>query len=415
MAQRSTVTRVALTGGFLKCYAGALMNAALAFIVVRPGVSSEDAAFFVSAGVASHFMFLFIAGFLADLIGRRRTAIVSAILPILSIIVLCVFANEMSGLIVGNILKGAYFGLISSLMPVVVAENSPSGQRGGGSVRLQLSMQLGSIFGALCGTIVAWLQGVFGGFAWRLDFLLAFFPALLFLMRALRLPELPNPSRLRGDRSNAVNTWRTAFKPLLIVSVFMMLMSLCGMGSIGGFAVVLMGKVGFGQVPSNLIVTIIGALTILPTLFARTLIDNAGRRVLMKIGTVGIFLGMAGCGIAFALLDKGLLTSSSSRILFSLCYLIASLSFTFGPASCAWAIVPEMLPGWFRAKGTSIALLCNHGGTFVIMTFFLPLAERFGYACCFAFFAVMSFAYVLMVGFVLPETKGGLLSDVKSR
>lgn len=409
MAWRVSVKGVAWTGGFLKCYAGALMNAALAFIVARPNMTAGAVSAFVAAGVIAHFTCSFFTGFLSDWIGRRRTAVISAILPLLSVSVLCAFADSMVGLIVGNVLKGAYFGLISSLMPVIVAENAPTDRRGGGAVGLQLSMQFGSIAGALCGTAVAWLQDVLGGFAWRLDFLLAIFPALLFFAWALRLPELPNPSREREERTNAADGWRSVFRPLLIVSVFMALMSLCGMGSIGGFAVVLMDEAGFGSVASNLVVTVIGVLTLVPALFARTLIDRSGRRFLMRIGTVGILVGMSGCGIAFALSGRDILTPMALGFVFSGFYALASLSFTFGPASCAWAIVPEILPGRFRAKGMSVALLCNQVATFLIMTFFLPVAERFGYACWFAFFAVMSVAYVAMSWFVLPETRGMLL------
>lgn len=408
MVRNRAVAGVAWTGGFLKCYAGALMNAALAFIVARPNMTTEAVSAFISAGVAAHITCSFLTGFLSDWIGRKRTAVISAVLPLLSVSVLCVFADSKSGLIVGNVLKGAYFGLISSLMPVIVAENSPSGRRGGGAVGLQLSMQFGSIFGALCGTAVAWLQDVAGGFAWRLDFLLALFPALLFFAWSLRLPELPNPSRGRRESGNIAGGLRPVFRPLLIASLFMALMSLCGMGSIGGFVVVLMGKAGFGSVSSNLIVTVIGVLTIVPALFAKTLIDRAGRRFLMRIGTVGIFVGMSGCGFAFALSGGDVLTPTALGFAFAGFYLLASLSFTFGPASCAWAVVPEILPGRFRAKGMSVALLCNQASTFFITTFFLPVAERYGYACWFLFFAAMSAAYVAMSWLVLPETKGAL-------
>lgn len=408
MPWRGSVVGVAWTGGFLKCYAGALMNAALAFIVASPNMPTEAVSAFVAAGVAAHITCSFLTGFLSDWIGRRRTAVISAIMPLMSVLVLCVFADSLTGLLVGNVLKGAYFGLISSLMPVVVAENSPSGRRGGGAVGLQLSMQFGSIFGALCGTAVAWLQDVVGGFAWRLDFLLALFPALLFFAWSLRLPELPNPSRERSECRNSVRGGRLVFRPLLVASAFMALMSLCGMGSIGGFVVVLMGKAGFGSVASNLIVTVIGVLTVFPALIAKTLIDKSGRRFLMRVGTIGVFVGMSGCGAAFALSGSDILPPLAMRFVFAGFYALASLSFTFGPASCAWAFVPEILPGSFRAKGMSIALLCNQAATFFITTFFLPIVERHGYACWFAFFASMSFAYVVMSWFVLPETKGSL-------
>ena len=153
-------------------------------------------------------------------------------------------------------------------------------------------------------------------------------------------------------------------------------------------------------------------LTIVPALFAKTLIDRAGRRFLMRIGTVGIFVGMSGCGFAFALSGGDVLTPTALGFAFAGFYLLASLSFTFGPASCAWAVVPEILPGRFRAKGMSIALLSNQGATFLITTFFLPVAERYGYASWFWFFAAMSAAYTAMSWFVLPETKG-VLTDWK--
>ena len=106
MVRNRAVAGVAWTGGFLKCYAGALMNAALAFIVARPNMTTEAVSAFISAGVAAHITCSFLTGFLSDWIGRKRTAVISAVLPLLSVSVLCVFADSKSGLIVGNVLKG---------------------------------------------------------------------------------------------------------------------------------------------------------------------------------------------------------------------------------------------------------------------------------------------------------------------
>ena len=137
-----------------------------------------------------------IGGRLADLFGRRRLLIATAIIFALGAI-LCAMATSPMMLAVGRIIVGFGIGLSSSGVPVYISEVAPADARGWQVSLFQLAITVGILLAYLVDYAFAGIQG------WRWMFGLAVIPAAIFGTGMLFLPESPRWLLRRGQGETA--------------------------------------------------------------------------------------------------------------------------------------------------------------------------------------------------------------------
>lgn len=165
-------------------------------------------------------------------------------------------------------------------------------------------------------------------------------------------------------------------------------------------------RAGFSKVSGDLQAVAVGLTNLVATIAAMSLIDRAGRRRLLLMGSVGCAFCLAGVACVFA-------TGSHQQLLvWLLIGFIASFSFSQG--AVIWVYISEIFPNRVRAKGQSLGSF-THWAMNAVVSGLFPVVAAFSHAAPFAFFAAMAVAQFFIVLSFFPETKGVSLEDMQRR
>lgn len=140
-------------------------------------------------------------------------------------------------------------------------------------------------------------------------------------------------------------------------------------------------------------------------------IDKVGRKPMLLVGSVVMFVSMVLTGIIVAKFRHDWphhRAAGWTAVSFIWVY-IGAFGATWGPAS--WTLVAEIFPLSIRAKGASIGASSNWVNNFAIAFFVPPMFEAWAWGT-YIFFAVFLAAGIVWVWFCLPETKNATLEDM---
>jgi MFS family permease len=142
------------------------------------------------------------------------------------------------------------------------------------------------------------------------------------------------------------------------------------------------------------------------TIIAMSLIDKAGRRTLLLIGSVGCALTLAGVAWIFA--------SSAHEGL--LVWLLVGFigSFSFSQGAVIWVYLGEIFPNRVRAKGQSLGSF-THWFMNAIVSGTFPVVAAWSRSAPFAVFACMAVVQFFVVLKFLPETRGVSLEQMQKK
>jgi len=157
---------------------------------------------------------------------------------------------------------------------------------------------------------------------------------------------------------------------------------------------------GFGAASADAQSIAIGTTNLIGTLFAMSLIDRAGRRQLLLIGSVG--MALAQFAVA-AILSSGLYRGWLLPLL-----ILFIVSFAFSQGAVIWVYLSEIFPTPVRARGQSLGSATHWIANAIIATGF-PMVAAISQSAPFAFFGLMMALQFGLVRRYLPETKGVVL------
>jgi MFS family permease len=160
---------------------------------------------------------------------------------------------------------------------------------------------------------------------------------------------------------------------------------------------------GFAKFSADLQSVAIGATNLLFTLLALTIIDRAGRKTLLQIGSIGMIAALS--GTAFIQLTG----THQALLLWMLILFIASFAFSQG--AVIWVYISEIFPTEVRARGQSLGASTHWFMDAIIATAF-PLLAHYSKGLPFVFFALAMVAQLFVVMKYFPETKGLALEDM---
>nr|XP_004233971.1 sugar transporter ERD6-like 6 [Solanum lycopersicum] len=377
------------------------------------------------------------SGQISEYIGRKGTLMIAA-LPSISGWFAISIARDTSFLYMGRLMGGFGVGIISYVVPVYISEISPQNMRG----------VLGSI-NNLCltvGIMVAYLLGLFA--SWRMLAVIGMLPCMILIPGLFFIPESPrwlakmgnfedfetSLQVLRGfdtDISLEINEIKKSvgssskkatihfselkrrryYYPLLIGIGLLSLQQLSGINGILMYSSNIFKSAG---VSSSKAATFgLGAIQVIATAIAASLVDKAGRRVLLIISsslmTVSSFL----VATAFYLKDFAPKSWHPALGILSLVGLVVLvMAFALGLGSIPWIIMSEILPVDIKSLGGSVATLANWLTSWVVtMTANLLLSWSEGGT--FIIYTMVSASTVVFARLWLPETKGKTLEEIQ--
>jgi len=151
----------------------------------------------------------------------------------------------------------------------------------------------------------------------------------------------------------------------------------------------------------------IGVVNFIFTLLGMYLIDRAGRKTLMIIGSIGYILTLLGVAWAFS-------TGAQGIIVVALVSAFVA-SHAIGQGAVIWVFISEIFPNSVRDSGMSWGSGTHWVFAAIITMITLPVLETFSASTVFLFFAAMMVLQLIWVLVKMPETKGVSLEELERK
>ena len=375
------------------------------------------------------------AGIPGDRYGRRDSLRIMAVLYVVSALG-CAIAWDWTSLIVFRFLGGLGIGGSSVLGPMYIAEIAPAKWRG----RLVGFFQFNVVFGILLAYFSNYMLGGanLGASEWRWKLGIAALPAALFLVMLFTIPRSPrwlvkqrrveearevlrsmgeahyeqelqaivqSIDAEHGHGSEPLFSRKYGLPIFLAVSIGMF-NQLSGINAILYYLNDIFERAGFSKVSGDLQAVAVGATNLLFTMIGMALIDRAGRKTLLLIGSLGTAACLAGVAAIF-------LTHRNENLLVWL--LVGYIAFfAFSQGAVIWVYISEVFPNRVRAKGQSLGSF-THWFMNALISGVFPLMAASSGGIPFVFFAAMMIVQFFVVFAFYPETKGVSLEEMQKR
>ncbi|KAH6900458.1 general substrate transporter [Thelonectria olida] len=147
------------------------------------------------------------------------------------------------------------------------------------------------------------------------------------------------------------------------------------------------------------------------TLPAMAIIDKVGRKPMLYVGSVVMWVTMVLAGVLAAVYHKDWpshMGAAWTTVAFIWLY-VGAFGATWGPVS--WTLVAEIFPLSIRSKGASIGASSNWLNNFAV-AFYVPSMFKTLKWGTYIFFAGFLAASIVWIYFYLPETKGVTLEEM---
>lgn len=376
-------------------------------------------------------------GIPSDRIGRKKTLFWIGILYTISAIG-SGLAWDPYSFSFFRFIGGLGVGASSVAAPTYISEISTAARRG----RLVALYQFNIVFGILIAFFSNFLlDGVGGDNDWRWMLGVEAIPALIYTLLVVGVPNSPRWLVLKkGDETAAAEVLKTLHGtedvqheiedikqdqqstsasgifsgkynwPLMLAFLLAFFNQLSGINFVLYYAPEILERAGLATAESLLSSTSIGVVNLLFTILGMYLIDRAGRKQLMLIGSLGYITGLSMVAYAFAN------AASANFMLFFLLLFIASHA--IGQGAVIWVFISEIFPNKVRAFGQSWGS-GTHWVFAALITLLTPIFLDKDEGIfkenpwpIFAFFAFMMVLQLLFVIFMMPETKGKSLEEL---
>ncbi|HEY3682107.1 MAG TPA: sugar porter family MFS transporter [Streptosporangiaceae bacterium] len=452
------VSAAAAVGGLLFGFDSSVINGAVDALTGHFKLTSVMSGLAVSIALIGCAIGAWYAGRLADHWGRRKVMLLSAGLFVVSSVG-AGLAFAVWDLMLWRFVAGLSIGAASVIAPAYISEIAPARLRGALASLQQLAITTGIFVALLSDAVLAdaadgaakelWL----GTAAWRWMFLVGVVPSVVYGVLALLVPESPRflagrgrdaeaasvlgrvsgeprpddkvaeiKETLRGERRPSaadIRGPRLGLHPLVWAGIILAaLQQLTGINVIFYYSTTLWHSVGFTE-SDSFTVSVITALTnLVLTFVAIALVDRIGRRLLLLIGSAGMFVGLAAMAVSFSQAhgSGANVTLPSPYDLIALVganWFVVFFAATWGPVM--WVLLSEMFPNRMRATALAIGTAANWLFNFAVTTAFPPAAANLGLTWVygsFAFFVLLSYFFVQAK---IPETKGRTLEEMTGR
>ena len=449
------LSSVAAIGGFLFGFDSGVINGAVDALGHAFGTRAATTGFAVASVLLGCAVGAFVAGTVADRHGRRPTMLLNAVLFLISAIA-SGLAESAAVFIASRLVGGLAIGAASVLAPMYISEVAPSHMRGRLGSLQQMAIVLG-LFGAfLSNDILVRLAGGAGATlwlgapAWRWMLWMEAVPSVAFLAGVLLIPESPrflvahgrrNDARgifariggdaealvrqveqsLRGEHqprlSDLFVRGTRRFAPVVLVGMGLAaFQQFVGINIIFYYGEVLWKSAGATEQWALRINLLTGLVNILATIPAIALIDRAGRKPLLVVGSAGMAVTLGVMAVVFATAKTGangtpLLGHAAAVTGLTAANLyIVAFAMSWGPVM--WVLLGEMFPNRMRGAALAVSGATNWVTNFAVTVTFLPLLNAVGLAGAYALYAVAAVFSLPFVLALVRETRGKTLEQM---
>ena len=452
------VSIVATIGGFLFGFDSGVINGTVDGLQLAFNSDDIGTGFNVASMLLGCAAGAFTAGRLADIYGRKPLLLMTAVFFIISAWGSGI-ADSSVEFIIYRVLGGLAVGAASVMAPAYISEIAPARLRG----RLSSIQQVAIITGLFAAFVSNYLLANWAGAstadfwmgfaAWRWMFWIELFPAVLFLIALLFIPESPRylvlgkkdqqaavvlerlygqvqgqqklveiQQSLAGDRhepklTDLIESGTGKIRKIVWIGIGLAtFQQLVGINVVFYYGAVLWQAVGFSESDALLINIISGAVSIAACVITMYLIDKVGRKPFLMLGSIGMTVTL-GC-LVFAFMNSDLdangnliLGDLGTFALISANAYVFFFNLSWGPVM--WVMLGEMFPNQIRGSGLAVAGLVQWGANFAITMTFPIMLAGIGLAGAYGFYTLCAAISILFVAKLVYETKGRELEDMQ--
>lgn len=449
------ISGAAAIGGFLFGFDTAVINGAVAAIQEAFNATAAQIGFAVSSALLGSAVGAFFAGQLADRYGRVKSMMVASGLFLIS----AIGTGLASGIIdfsAWRLLGGVAVGAASVIAPAYIAEVAPAHLRGRLGSLQQLAIVVGIFIALLSDYFIAVAAGSalspfwFGVTAWRWMFWTEIPPALLYGIGAFLIPESPRylvaqqkeidaakvlakveggdverkvgeirqtVLRERKPRLSDLLSRSGGLLPIVWIGIGLSIFQqFVGINVIFYYSSVLWRSVGFSEADSLWITVITSITNIVTTLIAIAFVDKFGRKPLLLLGSVGMFLTLGTMAAIFANApldaagNPNLVGTSGFIALIAANLYVFCFGFSWGPI--VWVLLGEMFNNRIRGAALSVAAAMQWIANFIVSTTFPVLLKNFGLGSAYGLYTIAAAISFFFVFILVRETKGKQLEEM---
>ena len=376
-------------------------------------------------------------GPLSDRVGRRRAIMAAAVIFVVGSLA-SALATGTVFLAVARFILGLAVGGAGMVVPVYIAESSPSGVRGSLVSLQQFLITVGILLSYGVNYALA------GAEAWRWMLGLGVVPAAVLFIGMFFLPESPRwlvgvgrrdearevlrrtrdaDADVEGEieaiasqesaeeRTTYRDLLRPRYRPAVTVGVGVAFINqMVGVNAVIYYAPTILADAGFGDSAAILATTGIGLANCLVTAAALLSIDRLGRRPLLLAGTTGVTLSLIVLGAAYLL--PGGSAATNYILVGGLMVYIASFAASLG--ICIWLLNSEVYPLEVRGKGSAAGSITHWALDLLIASTVLTLINTITETGTFWLYAAFGIIGLLFFFRVVPETKGRSLEEIEA-
>jgi MFS transporter, SP family, sugar:H+ symporter len=452
----TAIVMVATIGGLLFGYDSGAVNGTQDGLRSAFNLSDAGLGFTVGSLLLGCMAGSFLAGWLADAMGRRNVMMLAAVLFLVGAIIQG-FADSQTVFVAARIMGGMAVGAASVLSPAYISEVAPANIRG----RMTTVQQIMIITGLTAAFVVNYFlaqsagtstDAFWGGYeAWRWMYWMQAVPAAVFLAALFFIPESPRYlvskgrdeeaksvlTRLFGARSSEskiadirasfdqdhrprlsdVLASGTVFRPIvwagLLLAIFQQLV---GINVIFYYGATLWQAAGFTENQSLLINIVSGVVSIAICFVTAKFVDRIGRKPLLLGGSLGMAVTLFAMAYAFSngtLDGSGNLQLSDSDGVIAL--VAANLYVMFFNASWGpvmWVMLGEMFPNQIRGSALAVCGLAQWSANYAITQAFPIMLASLGLAISYSFYGVCALISFFLVRAFIAETAGKELEEM---
>ena len=376
------------------------------------------------------------AGTVADYLGKKKGLGLCALCFALSSVGI-LFAANLHQFVLWRLIGGVGIGAASVIAPNYIAEIAPTRVRG----RCVTLYQLGIVVGILAAVFVNMLIQRMGDEAWNIAtgwrwmFFAGIVPAIFFGLMILPAVESPRWLMKVGRREQAMgvlaklNGSEVAFReaaeiehslateeghiselfttfrrPLLLGIMLAGLQQISGITPVFSFLPEIFRAAGTATGDAFFQSVLVSLVNLVFTLFALWLVDRAGRKTLILVGTTVQFISFALVGWFYHVHGSGV-----AVLIFVMSFVAGH---AFGNGVACWVIISEIYPTKVRGRGMSIAITALWIVGYLGNQMFPIMQKRLGSDGTFWFFSAGALLTVVLVAWLIPETKGRSLEEI---
>lgn len=429
------ISITAALGGLLFGFDTAIISGTIPYIKAFFQLDAIGLGWAVSSGLVGCAAGSVIAGYLADLYGRK------------SVLILCALLFAMSGagtslsdqfgfFVFYRIIGGVGVGAAAMVSPMYISEIAPASHRG----KLVAFYQLAIVVGILLAYFTNYVMNDLGENNWRMMFGTQLIPSFIFLIMLMFVPETPRWSISKNDiekatiilkritNSTEVNSQiqlikdsftqneKSAFfqilerkyaKMLIAGILLAVFQQVTGINAILYYAPVIFDQTGIGKNDSLLYTIIIGVVNVFSTFVAIGFVDKVGRRRFLTFGSILMGISLILVTICFYYKFFGFYL-----ILVAVLIYVASFGCTLGAVT--WIYLSEIFPNNIRAIAMSVATFALWLADFLVSYTFPVLTANLGTSITLSIYACFCLISCLYVFTSIPETKGKSLEEIEN-